>query len=72
MKLIAYFLLLLIFIIVMDYCPNLLNELDIEYKLNVIDVSDLNLNILCLNTRSCRNKMDELTQLVLDLKKLYM
>lgn len=53
----------------MDYCPNLLNELDIEYKLNVIDVSDLNLNILCLNTRSCRNKMDELTQLMLDLKK---
>lgn len=53
----------------MDYCPNLLNELNIEYKLDVIDVSDMNLNILCLNTRSCRNKMDELTQMVLDLKK---
>lgn len=53
----------------MDYCPSLASEIDIVYTTDVTELSNMNLNILHLNTRSCRNKMDELTQMIYDMKK---
>lgn len=55
----------------MDYCPSLTNEIDIVYNTDVTELSNTSLNILHLNTRSCRNKMDELTQMIYDMKKIF-
>lgn len=53
----------------MDHCPNIINELRIDYTTEVNELSSTHFNILHVNTRSCRNKIDELTQMISELKK---
>lgn len=45
----------------------IINEVNIRYSTDCV-LSSNSLNILHLNTRSCRNKMDDLFQLILDLQ----
>lgn len=56
-------------IIVVDHCPNIINEIKIDYNNDISELSSTSLNILHLNTRSCRNKIDELTQMMYELNK---
>lgn len=45
--------------------------LNISYKLNATHFDENNLNVLHLNTRSCRGKMSELTQLIDSLQNIH-
>lgn len=48
----------------MDCESELINELNIEFSIEEIKLQNNNLNILYLNTRSCRNKDEDLCLLI--------